>query len=323
MMMMTDTSHEEHALKNSPHGIDYDFIKARVLELEHELEEFQESSKELELALEDELRVLEAQNVNLIEQIKSKDERIDAIGAQNVRLSDELRQVSDQLFESKKQHESELSKLKAQMVAVEIANDDMALHDRVIESKLQYATQFNNELMERVALLEHDLSAERELTAQQGLTILNLKNGAGSQRVVSRKRDSTLVDFSNANGTVLDINEMLATEPQPPVFAMPRSDLLMKFQELCARSEDLRQKVNEVSTSLTLKANPTIQVSPDKAEKKRTITNSASYHNLSELSGKVGNRSRDPSISTKPNATKNAQTEQKATFRKRVRKIFS
>lgn len=321
--MIMDHTHEEHELKSSPRGIDYDFVKARVSELEHELEEFQESSKELEQALEDELRVLEAQNVNLIEQIRNKDERIDALGAQNVRLSDELRQVSDQLFESEKQHETELTKLKMQMVAIEIANDDMALHDRVIESKLHYATQFNNELMERVALLEHDLCAERELTAQQGLTILNMKNGTGSQRVVSRKRDSTLVDFSNANGTVLDINEMLATEPQPPVLSVPRSDLLMKFQELCARSEDLRQKVSEVSTSLTLKANATIQVSPDKAEKKRTITNSASYHNLSKLSGKVENRSRDPSSSSEPNATKNVPAEQKATFRKRVRKIFS
>lgn len=237
----------------------------RMLELELELVEFQESSKDLEQALEDELHDLEAQKSLLTDQLRSKEKLIFTLNGKVQSLNNEVAELLNLLIDDKSAYEKVIADLKHKLVAMEILNDDYLSRDRVVDSKLQLANQFNNELLEKLAMVENDLDLERQTNAHLKLTLSNLGNTKNRQasRQTRMKRDSTYTDFAFAESTVLDINEMLATEPPAPVMEskMPRSESLTRFQELCTKSDVLRQKVGEVNSSLALKSLSTAEIS--------------------------------------------------------------
>ncbi|OBA21157.1 hypothetical protein METBIDRAFT_41973 [Metschnikowia bicuspidata var. bicuspidata NRRL YB-4993] len=246
-------------------AVEFEKVYLRMLELELELVEFQESSKDLELALEDELHDLETQKSTLVHQLLSKDKQISMLNSRVISLNSEVTGLLELLVETKSAYEETIADLKHKLVAMEILNDDFLSRDRVVESKLQLANQFNNELLEKLAMVENDLDLERQANAQHKLTISNLSNITAHQpvRLTRSKRDSTFRDFAFAESTVLDIDEMLATEPPAPMVEaeFPRSESLTRFQELCSKSDILRQKVGEVNTSLAFKSLSTAEVS--------------------------------------------------------------
>ncbi|GEQ70005.1 hypothetical protein JCM33374_g3681 [Metschnikowia sp. JCM 33374] len=259
---MTDIASDVFPAMNDT---EFEKVYQRMLELESELIEFQESSKDLEQALEAELQELEAQRSSLITQLKSKDKMISTLNARVIALNAEVTDLSNIVVENKATYEKTTADLKHKLVAMEISNDDILSRDRVVEDKLHLSNQFNNELLEKLAMVENDLDLERQANAQHKLTISNLSNTAAHQpgRLTRNKRDSTYRDFAFAESTILDINEMLATGPPAPVVEskMPRSESLTRFQELCSKSDVLRQKVGEVNSSLALKSHPTSELS--------------------------------------------------------------
>lgn len=261
-------------------------VKQRMLELEQELIEFQESSKELEQALEEELRDLETRNTSLTTQLEAKDTKIQALAQTVARLTTEINEQLAVAAEKTAASETLVAELKHKLVHMEILNDDMLSHDRILDSKYQLAIQFNNELLEKIALVENELELERQANAQNRLTISNLENelssclesckqvekpntqgqfqslkhkSAGS--ISKMKRESTYHDLSFADGTILDIGEMLASEPpENEMRELPHSESLHKFHELYSKSGALRQKVGEVNMSLALKSPSTTQL---------------------------------------------------------------
>lgn len=268
-------------------GLRQDDVHRRMLELEQELIEFQELSKELEQALEDELRALEAEKAALAAQGEAKDAKIALLSRRVVELTAEVNALSLEQAEREKVHSRTVGELRQQLVRVEILNEDMMSQDRILENKLQLAQQFKNELLEKLAMVENDLELERRTNAQHRLTISNLEMALQPAKLTRSKRDSTYHDLSFANGTILDINEMLATAPDPPKARMPRLDSLTTFKELNAKSGLLRQKVGEMNTTLALKSPSTIGVSRQKAPgrpEERGLTYLPSMRNLSKLS---------------------------------------
>ncbi|KAF5209075.1 hypothetical protein E0198_004350 [Clavispora lusitaniae] len=300
-------------------------IYRRMLEVEQELIEFQESSKELEQTLEDELRELESQNDLLLAQVRAKDAKISELSHTVIRLNKELATVSAESAARDKENKDIIADLKKTLVAMEISNDDMASRDRVLEQKLSLANQFNNELLEKIALTENDLEMEREANARHQLTISNMQNTANTGNTTSSriKRDSTYQDFSMAEGTILDINEMLATEPPVPVKqrSMPRSDSLHKMQQLHSMSDILLHKVGEMN--LALKSPSTTEVSKQKVpiqgeEKKPSLSYSPSIHNLSRIQRDMESQhERSGSESTITPASKRVSTSGSATSKER------
>lgn len=244
-----------------------------MLELEQELVEFQESSRELEQALEDELRELENRNALLLAQSQLKDEKISKLNDTITQLTAEWNHQLQAAADKEAAQEKLITELKQKLVHMEILNDDMMSNDRVLESKYQMATQFNNELIEKIALVENDLELERQANALNRLTISNLKNEIAAAQTSLKvhalkhlsnggsrlQRDSTYHDFSFAEGTILDIEEMLASEP-PKYMKRSTSTSLTRFHDLYSRSSALRQKVGEVNTSLALKSPSTTQL---------------------------------------------------------------
>lgn len=272
--------------RNECQGVNNDDVFSRMRELEQELLDFQESSKELEQALEEELQQLETQNSKLSKQVLAKDNKISELNVKMVNLTAEINSLTLELGECKKTNEQIISKLKLQLVAVEILNEDMVSHDRVLEHKLKLAQQFNNELLEKLALVENDLEIERDINAKHTLTISNLKNASQNKNVP--KRDSSYQDETFADGTILDINEMLASEP-PAIIAnrqVPRLGSLHMIHELYSKSDVLLSKVGDLNT--TLKSSTTTEthrsaIMSKGNSKQRTLSNSPSVANLSKL----------------------------------------
>lgn len=253
-------------------------VHRRVHELERELLEFQESSKELEQALEEELQQLEEQNATLAAQSQAKDAKITELNGKVVSLSSEINKLTVDFDEIRRTSDHTISKLKQQLVAIEILNDDMASQDRVLEQKLVLAQQFNNELLEKLALVENDLELERDVNAQQRLAMSNLTNATAKE--VKIKRDSTMADLTMVDGTILDINEMLASEPPTNREARQISKLgsLHMIHELYSKSDALLNKVGDLNS--TLKSGTTTETHrPDT----RTVVHSPSVSNLSKL----------------------------------------
>lgn len=270
-------------------------VYLRVRQLEQELLEFQDSSKELEQALEEELQQLEEQNSTLEDQCREKDLKISELSTKIVALTLEINSLTEELDANKRSNEQIISILKQQLVAIEILNDDMVSHDRVLEQKLALAQQFNNELLEKLALVENDLELEKDVNAKQRLVILNLENasqiqegGLGkleqSSKLTKLKRDSTLMDLTMVDGTILDINEMLASEPPKPQDIRQISKLgsLHMIHELYSKSDALLNKVEDLNTTLKSGSTTETQMSTAKRDQ-RTIVNSPSISNLSKI----------------------------------------
>ena len=142
-------------------------------ELEQDLVEFQESSKELEQALEEELRDLESRNAVLASHIQEKDDKIVSLAQNAARLTAELNEQSAAAAEQAAASEKTIAELKRKLVHMEILNEDMLSQDRVLENKYHLSTQFNNELLEKLALMENELELERRVNAQNRLLTYN------------------------------------------------------------------------------------------------------------------------------------------------------
>lgn len=273
----------------TPRSLPTEDVYQRMLELEQELIEFQESSKELEQTLEEELQELETQNNILLSQAQLKDAKISELTKTVVRLNKELAESATQHISREEESKRTIAELKKNLVTMEILNDDMVSRDRILEQKLSLANQFNNELLERIAMTENDLETEREINARHQLTISNMGNTLPSNlRLVRSERESTYQDFSMADGTILDINEMLMSEPTQPINAFPRSDSLHKLHQLHNMSDLLLHKVGEMNTSLSLKSPSTTEVSKHRhpshsGTARADINYSPSIKNLSRI----------------------------------------
>lgn len=299
---MTDETSSVHRSDSNDDVIIYQ----KMLALEQELMEFQESSKELEQALELELKESEDKNALLLMQLQAKDAKIGTLNNTIIELTKEINKVLNSASEQKHKLESEIADLKKKLVSIEILNEDVLSHDRIIENKLALATQFNNELLEKIAMTENDLEMERQVNAQNRLKIFNLENErsepskkkAHRQLRQSKSRPKSTLSLADvsADGTMLDIEDFLASAPPGKVVSegsqMPRSDSRTKIHELSVRSGEMQQRMGELSSTLALKANSTREVSPYKAsthvdsprqEPSKSMTHSPSVRNLAKF----------------------------------------
>lgn len=64
---------------------------------------------------------------------------------------------------------NEIRQLRHQLVLVETINVDFETHDRLLEDKLTTATEFNNELLEKIAMLELEVERDRRRFTEQQL----------------------------------------------------------------------------------------------------------------------------------------------------------
>ncbi|KAK6456321.1 uncharacterized protein RJT20DRAFT_128176 [Scheffersomyces xylosifermentans] len=148
----------------------------RVAELEAVLSEFQESSKELESVLEEELQGLEKANTTLQTALEMSKENLQKANSKVMSLTREINELQETSSFKLKEQDEIITQLKQKLVHVEITNDSMESNDRMLTSKLELANQFNSELLEKLALVENDYERERKAGMEKQLYISNYQN---------------------------------------------------------------------------------------------------------------------------------------------------
>lgn len=275
-----------------------DEIVKRVLELEDELMEFQESSRELEKALEEELQTLEQTNEMLLKQDKTKSQTIKDLNDKIKSLKRQMNQMSDNYNHDKIKLENEIRAAKQRVVDIEITNDTMELKDRLISNKLEGLNLFNMELLEKVALLENDLHLERKRNNEKDLHIMNYKNRIidlkaqidimkGMKYEISKQKDDS---DSEVDILVLSMKAMLKAGPPTPLASLPKSgsrqkvhDLILKTDDLTGRFKDLKRDSMYLA-STPAKSRSTTQLSKSgTAAKPETFEKSKTSRDISKM----------------------------------------
>lgn len=159
------------ALRNRLSDLSRDELIQRILESEVALTEFQESSRDLEKALEDELHDLESNNTNMQKQINELKKQLENSRRHNKELSNEI----DSLQEHIHKNDKEIAQLRQTLVNVEITNDTMENQDRIMTSKYEVQQSLNNQLLEKLAILEDELDRTKKANMEQGLHVANYK----------------------------------------------------------------------------------------------------------------------------------------------------
>lgn len=260
-MMSESPSHQKYK-KDDINNWDKEEIVEKMIVLEEELIEFQVSSKELERALEEELQQLESGNNQLVTSNKLKDKSIGELNSEVLELKSEIRRLNDENSSQKMKYEQEIRQLKQTVVDIEIKNDSMELNDRVANSKLGSLNQFNNELLEKIAILENENYLQKKANDEKDLHISNYINTindlkAQGDRLHQKSTPDTLND--EVDILYLSMKDVLrAGPPESPYLqeTMKKSDSLQRLHELLMRSENLSNKMR------TLKRNSLYLSSP-------------------------------------------------------------
>lgn len=236
-------------------------LEQRFYELEEMLTEFQDSSKDLEKALEEELVAEEKRNQKLTDTLLAKDKQLQQLKQDNKRINGELIDTQNELNSKVKLYEDQLNTLRLQLVSVEINNDYMESNDRVLTNKLDLANQFNNELLEKLAITENDLEFERKINLEHSLHVTNYQNDIqelNSKIKALESRSSTSdkdeVGEDDFESTFLTIREVLRNGPPgaPGTPRMPKSSSLHKIHDLTLNFLALNEKFDNWNNALYL-----------------------------------------------------------------------
>ncbi|KAI3404022.2 hypothetical protein KGF56_003181 [Candida oxycetoniae] len=226
----------------------------KILESEAALNEFQESSRDLERALEEELHELESTNVVLIKQLQNFKGQLNSSRQQKLDLGREVGSLQELIQEK----DAEISHLRQKIVNIEILNDSMESQDRIMTSKYELQQSFNNELLEKLAILEDEVDRLRKLNIEKGLYITNYQNQIEELNLKVTSLESQVYkeqagavagagdSCENGDVSILSIKEMLKTTPPPkhsnnstknsnsdyPLGQIKKSDSLQKLKNL-------------------------------------------------------------------------------------------
>ncbi|KAI5955459.1 hypothetical protein KGF57_003591 [Candida theae] len=214
-----------------------DELIRKVLESEAILHEFQESSKELEKALEDELQELETTNLNLETQVLNLKNQLLASKQQNLDHGKELDNLQDLLLSK----DQEITSLQQKIVKIEIANASMESQDRIMLHKYKVQQEFSNELLEKMAILEDELDRVKKQNTEKQLHITNYKIQIDDLHDRIRQLESDQNKTSAADSSFVSLMDVLKSTPPPNVLCnvtnkpqtkMKKSDSLQKLKSL-------------------------------------------------------------------------------------------
>lgn len=251
-------------------------VVERVIELETELNEFQESSKELEQALEEELQGLERDNYALCETVNNSNEQMRASKESMAKLNKEVSDLNETIITKTKEYENQINSLKRKLVSVEIVNDDMEENDRMLCNKLDLAGQFNNELLEKIAIIENDLHREKQTNSQKQLHITNfeitiqeLKNKVSFLETKLRfyennEVESLFLSMKDILNAGPPSSENIHAQSQGRGTGMKKSESLKRLHQLTANSENMSKKARSLKNTVYsshMKSSPTTKLS--------------------------------------------------------------
>lgn len=112
----------------------------------------------------------------MITKLTTKQEELVKANAKILDLSSELNSLHESTSTRLYEKDEMIHNLTSQLVKTEILNDTMENDDRIKSSKFEVQQKFNNDLLEKLAMLESDYERERKLNVEKQLHILNYQN---------------------------------------------------------------------------------------------------------------------------------------------------
>ncbi|RWS12206.1 nuclear distribution protein nudE-like protein [Dinothrombium tinctorium] len=180
----------------------------RIEECQFELEEFQESSRELEQELETQLTFCEKRNKELEENNARLQYENEALRSKLLKLSDESQRQILELQKELGESQASNERLTRCIRELEQSNDDLERAKRALAASLEDFEQRLNHQIERNVLLENELGEKEELE----VVVQRLKDEARDLRselmvqqqqpfssLVNETRRSSCLPISNSN----------------------------------------------------------------------------------------------------------------------------
>ncbi|KAK6874383.1 hypothetical protein K6H11_001619 [Candida tropicalis] len=267
----------------------------KILELEAGLNEFQESSKELEKALEDELQELENNNSQLITKLTTKQEELVKANAKILDLSSELNSLHESTSTRLYEKDEMIHNLTSQLVKTEILNDTMENDDRIKSSKFEVQQKFNNDLLEKLAMLESDYERERKLNVEKQLHILNYQNQIKELQKKIDKLENKMENEQTGDISMLSIREMLRSTPPPNKIRdweaqkqskIKKSDSLRKLKTLTMEIETFLGNYSSTKKSPSTSPSSSVLKSPSTTQLDTSNTTDRSHTSTSSIPNK-------------------------------------
>ncbi|ODV98633.1 hypothetical protein PACTADRAFT_48353 [Pachysolen tannophilus NRRL Y-2460] len=138
--------------------LSYEEAVKEVVSLRRELQEFENSSKELEDALELEIQDLNNERNKLRTNLQMKNEELNDSKKKIMALENELMQLSSKNNDLICKYEQDISQKKSKLIQFEIESDNLETDTRILNSKLQTQQEINNELLEKNIILQYEIS---------------------------------------------------------------------------------------------------------------------------------------------------------------------
>ncbi|KAI5968800.1 hypothetical protein CANMA_002236 [Candida margitis] len=287
-----------------------DELIQKVLESEAILNEFQESSKDLEKALEDELQELETTKMNLEDQVISLKNQLLTSRQQNLDHGKELDKLQDLLLNK----DQEIMGLQQKIVKIEIANASMESQDRIMLNKYEVQQTFNNELLEKLAILEDELDRAKRQNSERQLHITNYKIQVHDLQETIKQLEAD--QHRDCDASFVSMKDVLKSTPPPNVLRnvtntttsqskMKKSDSLQKLKNL---TRDIDIFLGKQDRSDDLSADSLKRMSTLKAPSSTilTISDESAYINTHKKTKRLSYSKRYsqlPSITGSPKAT--------------------
>ncbi|KAI5963638.1 uncharacterized protein KGF55_002518 [Candida pseudojiufengensis] len=226
-----------------------DELIEKILESETVLTEFQESSKELEKALEEELIDLETSNKNYQIEIQTLKNQIHPLRQTNLENGKQI----DDLQEILRSKNDEISSIRKQLIQNEILNDSMENQDRILQNKHQLQIKFNHELLEKIAIIEDELERLRKQNFEKQLYITNYQSQIKELNEKINNLECTMKD-NEAGDSNEDIGDISLVSIKEMLISTPPSRKIKEQQNTTSnlRKSDSLQKLKNLTKDIEL-----------------------------------------------------------------------
>lgn len=213
----------------------------QIQQLETELTDFQKSSYELEQELEKELTALEDQNNEYKEEIARKNKEIDTWRTKYVQLERELSNLNTLYQDRFRKYKTELHSVRSQLVNIEIMNDNIEQNERLLSINLNDLESKYNDSLEKIALLEGELSYKEELLLKEKLKNQNLQNEYGEIKerlLVAKARNEVGMSYDTGNAS-MDLSRCI-----------PKLNLIKQLHNMIEQTKFMENRVETLRNTI-------------------------------------------------------------------------
>ena len=231
----------------------------------------------------------------MITKLTTKQEELVKANAKILDLSSELNSLHESTSTRLYEKDEMIHNLTSQLVKTEILNDTMENDDRIKSSKFEVQQKFNNDLLEKLAMLESDYERERKLNVEKQLHILNYQNQIKDLQKKIDKLENKMENEQTGDILMLSIREMLRSTPPPNKIRdweaqkqskIKKSDSLRKLKTLTMEIETFLGNYSSTKKSPSTSPSSSVLKSPSTTQLDTSNTTDRSHTSTSSIPNK-------------------------------------